>query len=132
MKHPFQRLRRAALPALLASTLSGAHNTSLADGQTFYQYELAFGGERPASSFHLSLRSDGLSDVHGLEAADTAVRIPVYSTDPGAPTLFARASRLMNADDDTDSGQDAGALIGAALIYFAIPIVWTLNELSKQ
>lgn len=67
--------------------LSLGSNASAETGMYVFQYEVGFGGKRPASSFYLRSQSRLVSNVQD-SGENSVTRIPLYSTDRNAWTLF--------------------------------------------
>ncbi len=132
-----KRFRRIALPMLVGVVMLGVTTPSSADGQMYlYQYELAYGGKQPVSSFYLSWRPRGMSGDFGFGDEKTAFRMPLYSSDPTSRTMIAQLSMLMNdsEDEDVSLGESLGQAVGAvaALAYFAIPVVAIAKAMTKD
>lgn len=117
MKHAF--LHRAA--GMMAATAL-FFSTPAARGDdltTVLQYELSLGGGQAVSTLYFAYQPDGASGVASfdMDGAPAALRLPVYSTDPGRQTMLSQlsVSMRMAGSGEATFGDFAGALVGLAL-----------------
>jgi hypothetical protein len=111
-------LRRTAVAIAATAVIASTPAASGGDFTPVFQYELAL-GKQPTGTFYLAYQATETSQAAAIETdAPGSLRIPVYSGNPGEPTMFSAFSKSMRAAGSGTAtfGEVLGVVAGITLI----------------